>query len=207
MDHWWPTLSIRSIPITFTATTKRSQLSTLGRKAAKGKRERKNLLIELFSKIWSIVETKCHDSSVRIEIKWRPSINSPNRFCWENTRGPSLELARAFLFHAKRTMPCNAYAISHCPTLPLLSPSFLFSSIITRATKFFLSLSYLSLDCCSLYQGVHGVPLRYPFEPRRGSSDGFMIENTRDKTPAQTQSRKYERSEIMRKQATGRRLN
>ena len=137
------------------------------------------------------------------------SINSPNRSCWENTRGPSLELARAFLFHAKRTMPCNAYAISHCPTLTrsLLSPSFLFSSIITRATKFFLSLSYLSLDCWSLYQGVHSVPLRYPFEPRRGSSDGFMIENTRDKTPVQTQSRKYERSEIMRKQATGCRLN
>lgn len=47
MDHWWPALSIRSkyIPFTFTATTKRSNRSTLGWEAAKGKKEREKIYL------------------------------------------------------------------------------------------------------------------------------------------------------------------
>lgn len=72
MDHWWPALSIRSkyIPFTFTATTKRSNRSTLGWEAEKGKREREKNLLKLFSKISWIVES-FHDSSARIEIKFK----------------------------------------------------------------------------------------------------------------------------------------
>lgn len=146
------------------ATTKRSNPSRHLVEKQRKEREREKIYLN-YSRKFDRSSKAFTIPPFESKLNW--SINSPNRSCWENTRGPSLELARAFLFHAKRTMPCNAYAISHCPTLirSLLPPppSFPFSSIITRATKFFLSLSYLSLDCWSLYQGVHKRPSPIPF--------------------------------------------
>lgn len=191
------------------ATTKRSNPSRHLVEKQRKEREREKIYLN-YSRKFDRSSKAFTIPPFESKLNW--SINSPNRSCWENTRGPSLELARAFLFHAKRTMPCNAYAISHCPTLirsllpppPLPSPSL--PLLLAPLNSFYRSrISPWIVGHC--IKGFTSVPPRYPFEPRRGSSDGFMIENTRDKTPVRTQSRKYERSEIMRKQATGRRLN
>lgn len=186
----------------------KQSLSTLGWKAAKGKRERKNLL-KLFSKIWSIVES-IHDSSVRIEIKLKHQQSQPI-LLGKYTRSESRISARVSIPRETHdAVQCvRNFSLSNSdpvpsPPPPLPSPSL--PLLLAPLNSFYRSrISPWIVGHC--IKGFTSVPPRYPFEPRRGSSDGFMIENTRDKTPVRTQSRKYERSEIMRKQATGRRLN
>lgn len=125
MDHWWP------IRYLFEAEVFQS-------------RQRNHPLVEKRPKfppnlivIISSIRRKLSrygavtippPSNALIEIKSRQarSINNPNRPCWENTRGPSLELVSMPSFYSTRNAMRAQFLIGQLwpgPFFPLLSSS------------------------------------------------------------------------------------